>query len=312
MPDPTRKTVSATQVPALFDKSHYETRWTLYHWFRGKEANDDADGRMLWGKRMQPLILAQAADDLKLEVVPNSADIYQFREKIGCTRDAEVLAPDLGPGALETKVCFDYRQWMDRWGGGDKPPVDIELQLQAQMFVGDGKKPYNWGMICVWLAGEQHYFERRPDAAIFDLMNEHATAFLADVEDGKEPDPFGSPLEVPLLNQLYPAVTEKEPLILDDNAENTALEEELRIFAKTVEERKGAEKVEATLKAKFLALAGPHEKVMFPNGGSLLIKKAAVKGSIVTADMVGKELRKAHVRTSLIINEPSGGYVDAF
>jgi hypothetical protein len=118
---------------------------------------------MQWGKKLQPLIIAQASEELRLEVRPNEADDYHRRGFLGCTRDATIICPDRGPGALETKCVFDYGVWMRDWHGGKFVPRNHEIQLQQQMLVGDGTGPaYEWGVVCAWVAGEQHYFERKP------------------------------------------------------------------------------------------------------------------------------------------------------
>ena len=103
---------------------------------------------------------AQAAEDLKLEVRPNADDTYHRRGLLGCTRDATIICPDRGPGALETKCIFDYRTWMADWGGGAFVPKPHEIQLQQQLLVGDGDdgfaaegSPYDWGVIAAWVAG---------------------------------------------------------------------------------------------------------------------------------------------------------------
>ena len=118
MPDPRLETVSASQAAALFNRSPYDTRWTLYQRFIGNVPEDAADNRMAWGKRMQPLLLEAAGEDLALEVQPPDAfglavddmfqgDPYLRNGMLGCTRDALVVCPDRGPGALELKCCFD-------------------------------------------------------------------------------------------------------------------------------------------------------------------------------------------------------------
>ncbi len=172
MPDPTGRTVSASQAPALFGKSPYATRWMLHHRFAGAIPEQAPSGRMDWGKALQPLLLRAAAADLKLEVAAPEAeglaptDLYDGqpyvrRDNLGCTKDAIVNCPERGAGALEAKCCFDYRQWMTRWAGGAAPPEDTEIQLQCQLHVGDGREPYAWGVVAVWVCGDMHYFERK-------------------------------------------------------------------------------------------------------------------------------------------------------
>src|SRR6266568_3399516 len=97
MPDPARKTLSATETPVLFGVSPYSTRWMLLRRFiHGDEFANPEHNRMNWGTRMQPLLLQQAADDLHLKVTPNATDTYRRRGLLGCTRDAEVFCPDRG------------------------------------------------------------------------------------------------------------------------------------------------------------------------------------------------------------------------
>src|SRR5262245_10974515 len=102
MPDPQRETLSATQTPALFHVSPYLTRWMLYqHFAKGLAIDKAGDTRMDWGKRLQPLVLEKAAEDLRLQVRPNE-ETYHRRNRLGATRDATIVDPDRGPGALET------------------------------------------------------------------------------------------------------------------------------------------------------------------------------------------------------------------
>src|ERR1700719_3590099 len=169
MPDPNRITLSATEAPALFGASPYLTKFMLYHKFaNGENIEKPADERMNWGKLMQPIIIEQVAKERGLEVIPNP-DLYVRRGLLGCTRDATIIAPGIGPGALEIKCVFDYRAWMQKWNGGKTVPREVEIQLQQQMYVGqdghinqlDGQH-YLWGLICVWVCADLYYFERKP------------------------------------------------------------------------------------------------------------------------------------------------------
>jgi hypothetical protein len=149
-------TISATEAPALFNVSPYVTRWMLYKKFAdGVDIDGAEDARMSWGKKLQPLIVAQAAEELRLEVRSNAEDVYHRRGLLGCTRDAEIICPDRGRGALETKCVFDYGVWMRDWAGGKMVPRTHEIQLQQQMLVGDAEHgevgehgpQYDWGVI---------------------------------------------------------------------------------------------------------------------------------------------------------------------
>lgn len=266
MPDPLKKTISATEAPGLFNVSPYVTRWMLWQKFaNGIEIDSAEDNRMSWGKKMQPLLLQQAAEDLKLEVIPNDGDDYHRRGLLGCTRDATIVCPDRGPGALETKCVFDYRVWMDKWQGGNKPPKEYEIQLQQQMIVGDGSEGamYEWGVIAAWVCGDMYYFEREP---IYDLMhrlNDEAHSFFKSVHRKEEPAPFGATVEIEWLTKLLPVVERKVINLVDSPAGR----EYVQIAKDYLAARTAASentKIAEPLRAKLLALAMDAQEVWLP------------------------------------------------
>lgn len=262
MPDPTRQTISATQAPGLWNVSPYVTRWMLWqHFANGVDIDSPADARMAWGTKLQPLILQQAAEDLRLEVIPNDADAYHRRGQLGCTRDADIICPDRGPGALETKCVFDYRTWMADWQGG--APRHYELQLQQQMFVGDERGSFQWGVIAAWVAGEVHYFQREPIVELWEKLEAEAAAFFQSVADKAEPDPFGAPIEVEWLTKLLPTTRGK---VIDLSGEASV--RHYCDIAEAYVQAKGHEnagkKIAEPLRAKLLALAGDAEEVWLP------------------------------------------------
>lgn len=266
MPDPTRQTLSATQTPALFGASPYLTKWMLLrHFIHGDQIDDPADNRMDWGKKMQPLLLAQAAKDLHLEVRPNSDDVYVRRGFLGCTRDAEVICPDRGPGALETKMCFDYGTWMETWNGGKVLPRHIEIQTQQQMMVGDGETPYEWGIIAVWVCGEMKYFERKRILELWEAITLEAKEFFDAVRDGREGEPFGDPVEMPLLARLFKPEPGK---VIDFTQHPKAAElaEQVRMMQYHAGERSGHEKGEKVIKAMLKAMMTDAEEATFLHG----------------------------------------------
>lgn len=271
MPDPKRQTISATEAPGLFNVSPYVTRWMLWQKF-AKDVEIDAteDNRMSWGKKMQPLLIEQAAEDLKLEVHPNEGDVYHRRGLLGCTRDATIICPDRGPGALETKVVFDYRIWMDKWKGGDAPPKEYEIQLQQQMLVGDQCNDpdedfgmYRWGVIAAWVCGDMYYFEREPIFDLWNKINDEAKAFFDSVIQKREPDPFGAPIEIEWLTKLLPVVERKVINLVDDPKGREFVQ-----IAKDYQAAKALErenhKIAEPLRAKLLAIAMDAQEIWLP------------------------------------------------
>lgn len=279
MPDPHKQTISATQAPALFNVSPYYTRWMLWQNFaKGMPLDSDEDVRMSWGKKLQPLVLEHAAAELRLEVRPNNEQ-YERRGRLGCSRDAIVICPDRGPGALETKCVFDYGVWMRDWAGGKSPPRHHEIQLQQQMLVadGEGSEPYRWGVLAAWVCGEVYYFERKPITDLWRKLESEAATFFDEVNAKREPDPFGAPVELPWLAELLPAI-EGKVIDLSGEAGADKIVEKVQQYehlkASSAAESKAADKI----KAELLALAKDAEEVILPDGVRLRVSMREVAG----------------------------------
>lgn len=281
MPDPLRHTLSATQTPAFWKVSPYTSEWLLYQQFaNGYEMPDDPDNRMRWGKRMQSELLAEAAKDQKLEVIPNAADVYQRGQgqfhRLGCTRDATIIAPGRGPGALEIKMVFDYRIWMQTWGGGEAIPQHIEIQTQQQMAVGDDEHgSFDWGIIGVFVCGEMYYFKRDPVKELWDSLATRAEAFFEAVKEKREPPLEGSEVEMPLLANYFPTA---EGTRRDFTAEMKPLEvlewsEKIRMLKYHSGERLGHERAEKALKAEIIGLMKDTANGDFLHGISAKVKQ---------------------------------------
>lgn len=273
MPDPSRKTISATEISALYNVNRYVTRWMLWQKFaRGMEIETPPDNRMDWGTRMERLVMQAAAEDLRLEVIPNERGSdgkqpYVSNGLLGCSRDAKIICPDRGPGALETKCVFDYRVWMQTWNGGKAPPHQMEIQLQQQMKVGDGDNSpsYKWGQLAVWCCGDMFYFERAPIPELWASFDTEAAAFFQSVADNSEPSPFGVSVESDLIKRLYPPIKRKtKDYTGAPDAHEIAMAAQM--FEHHRERRLEHEKGEKDLKARFQGLMLDAEELLLPEG----------------------------------------------
>lgn len=283
MPDPLKQTLSATQTPALFGVSPWLTRWMLLrHFIHGDPIDSIGDNRMNWGLKMQPLLLQQAAEDLHLEVRPD--ETYVRRGLLGCTRDAEIICPDRGPGALECKCVFDYGSWMRDWDGGNAVPKHYEIQLQQQLLVGagDGNPPYQWGIIAAWVCGEIHYFERKPIDDLWRAIDVASVKFFKDVEAKREGEPFGEQVELPLIARLFaPKPGIKIDLTARDDANDLVSYAQLLRYHAT--ERAAHDKEEKKYKARLKAVMGDAEQGILPYGVSVFAKQVQRKAYEVKA-----------------------------
>lgn len=233
MPDPARKTVSATEMPALFGASKYETPFTIYHRLIDNGIEKTQDNRMDAGNRFEAPVIEWAAEQLEVaEIKPNrdaqGKQRYITRGPLGCHRDADMFKADKGWGALETKMVFDYRTWMNEWDGGETPPKMHEIQLQQEMAIGTPEHgPFTWGVLTACVGGELFHFPREPMPELWQAMEAAANDMFENIKLGAEPDPTGVAVEHPLLNKLYPPIKGK---VLDLSAladPGTGSEEEI-------------------------------------------------------------------------------------
>lgn len=221
MPDPNKQTISATQVPALFNRSPYETRWTLYQRFIGaldwmKEGDGEDQDRMYWGKKLQPAILSAVADKLKIDKVlhENKTDRYMRHPEVpvGCTPDGYMMDPQRGLGWIETKNV-DGMIFRDQWTP-TSPPDHIVLQHQTQLMVplntvqqgGPDRHDFpQWGIVAALVGGNAlHLYEFTPDAKLHEKIAAEARTFMEQVRGRNEPEVTGDPIELPEIATVWP------------------------------------------------------------------------------------------------------------
>lgn len=286
MPDSTRQTVSATEVSALFGASPYVTKWLLFQKFaRGVNIDSEADTLMREGTLLQPYLLERCAEELGLIVTPEHA--YVRRGRLGCTRDATVICPDRGPGALEIKCVFNSQVWMRDWDGGKIVPRHIEIQLAQQLHVGGGSgtlsrvNPFTWGIVCAYFAGQRHFFERKYLPDFGAKLEAVADQFFDDIENDREPDPFGVPIEIPWLTELFP-VNEKKTLDLHES-------EELTDIARRLESSRAAAREQDKYRAVLLGVAKDASKLFLADGVIVNISGGAKGKRISVYDPNGGE-----------------------
>ncbi len=297
MPDPTNQTISASQAAGLFNASKYVTRWMLFQKFaNGVDIDPDDNSRMFWGRALESAVLEHAAEELNFEIIPNrdaeGRQAYVRRGQLGCSRDAEIIAPDIGPGAFEVKCVWDWRVWANEWEGGDAVPRGTEIQLQEQMLVGDGKEPFRWGVIGAFVSGEVHYFRREPVLDFWGQLEDEAEAFFEEVKAGKAPDPFGATVETPILSQLRTVRETREVDLSDD----VTLAEQARLYDWARTRRLQASKTEEKAKAKLLAGMGDATHGDLFGGIKVDIKSTPIEGGVFE--------RKPYVRDTVKVRIP--------
>lgn len=312
MPDPNKRTISASQAPALFNVSPYVTRWMLYQYFANNVPLPEPDNtRVDAGTRLQTAILNWAADELNLEVVENNIDQYYIHQehRLGCTPDGSTVCPSRGLGVVEAKNV-DWLIWKKEWTE-TAAPRHIEIQLQQQMLVAGAK----WGVIACLVGGnELLLYEREINLDLWDALAQEADQFFQDVKDGNEPDPFGHAEELTMLADLYPEADPEIIIEIDDD--------DFMMDLVTYENAKATaalnNKAAKELQAKLLGKTKDAGIVVCQDGTKVYIKKTQIKDSKVKLDpevegaiktvkpeFDGIVTRKGYVMTKINIVAPS-------
>lgn len=266
MPDPTKQTVSASQVAILFNRSPYATPWMLYQDFIGAQPLPDVENdRMDIGKRIEGVILDLAAERLRLDVVRNEKQVYlRVAEGLGCTTDAMTNCPTRGPGVVEAKNV-DRLQWLTGWTD-TTAPVHIELQLQCQMAV----MGYDWGVIAAFVGGnELKIYERQYDQSLTSYMELLAGDFLTKVNDRTPPPMDGVTMEIPQLAELR--VDDPAPDLVDRTDDQDAFDI-VTEYDYWKSQAAFAKKNETRLRPKVLAIE-PSADVIRVHGHLIQIKR---------------------------------------
>jgi len=300
MPDREWTTVSASQVPALFGQSPYMTRWMLWHAFRARDLSmiEPAENeRMWWGKMLQPIILAATAREFKLDIVENVANQYRQRGSVGATIDGLTSAPDLGPIVVEAKG-IDWLRWRDTWTATAAAP-HVEIQTQINMWAAGAEH----GIIAACVGGNSPIFHRRElNRELIERCEEEARLFLESVRDGKEPDPLGSPLELPMMAQLYPVIN---PIEVVEDLEDKELPRIIREFDRARREHGAYGRLQDQMKALILGKAKT-AGILKAAGVTCYLQRSTVASGICKPHAEDKVIRKGYsvVNIDVTVHDP--------
>jgi predicted phage-related endonuclease len=236
--------VGASECAALFDCSPYLTRFELWHRRKGNIDSPDLSGveRVEWGLRLEPAIIAAAADrwGYQLEETPR-----RLSNERGLGGHPDQLATDeRGPGIIEIKTAdwLVFKQW------GSEPPEHYLLQAIAYA----GLAGRSWCDIVVLVGGnrlERFCYDFRPK--IYAEIERRVEAFWQSIE-ANDPPPADYTRDLDTIADLYREGTDE---VVDLTADNLAHEAAAAfLFAK--EARLEAEKKEDAAKAELLDKLG--------------------------------------------------------
>lgn len=258
----------------------------LHHHFVGDfDVDVEEDDRMSWGKRVEPVILAAAADELRCEVLPHDQGVYLKSPTVpvGCTPDGYAFDPQRGLGFIEVKN-IDFFRWKDTWD--ERSAADhVELQLQTQLMIPHPEYgPAKWGCIAALVGGnELKLYQRAPLMEVHQGIAAEAVKFLADVKANAEPEVLGVPIEIPALVAAYPKAV-KDLVLTEQNfdlAESVRVARLIEAYEFAKDRESFSKKESETLKAQLLAIAKDAGAIML-HGRYLNISKSQIEGRTQT------------------------------
>jgi predicted phage-related endonuclease len=293
MPDADWQSVSASQAAALFNQSPYITRWMLWWAFKKRDRSLIAPAgneRIAWGKLLQDDILYATSLAYRLEVEQNINDQYVQNGVLGATIDGLMRMPDRGPVVVEAKA-IDWLRWKETWSE-TAAAVHVEIQLQVQMLAAGT----DHGIIAALIGGNEiRWLERERNGDLVDRLREEAAAFFASLDANEEPDPLGSPLELPMLAELYPTA---DPLKVIEDLDDDELAIAVRQFRWARDEETFARKLKEQMQAKILARAGGAGQLVV-NGARCKISKIPVAPTLCEPHTAPRVIRKASTMTKI-------------
>lgn len=273
------KNVGGSEVGALFGVSPFITAYSLWHEKAGKVPPEfvKENERMRWGKLLEPLIGQEMGRKLNWKITPARHYItHDTVAGMGCSLDFDVVDHEWGPGIVETKVVFDYSDYMRDWSD-DRAPPSYELQMQHQLAC----TGYSWGAIVLFCAQTgtlQPALIRRPNEKATAAILEKVVEFWDTIRAGTPPSATGTDREAAIVRELYPAREPKKVVTIAD----PALAEAASLYIWAAEQLPGITREKDTRKTQIIAAAKDAEILKVP-GYDIYIKQS--KSKAITLDV---------------------------
>lgn len=304
--------IGSSDAPTLLGHGYAgKTYWSCYD-EKTTPLAYEADGaiadRLWWGRQMQNIIGLAIIRKHGWDVKEGKHYAYDPDLRLGSTIDFTVdVVGKEGTGILETKNR-DWLFWRDNYTE-DKAWVYDEIQLSVQMLL---HPEVTWGAIGVCVGGNQletYHYQRADLQEQMDEILVAVAEFWRRVDEKDEPSITFSDIPAWVMARgpdldlsgpvNLPAQTRCKILGGDEAVSVEHLLSEHLSASKT---RKAAEKIEKETKAAILQTIGDAKLSVAP-GFQIKQGRAEIAARIVTEDMVGSEIRKSSIRTTLNVEE---------
>lgn len=273
--------ITSTEISALFDMSPYATAFELWH--RKREATPvviEAEGRMLWGIRLQDVIARGVAEDYGVKVRRMTAYIRDPEARIGSSFDFEIvglvdgnvgnaiawswghvlreLYRQYGTGIMEIKNV-DALVFRDQWTINDdrsiEAPDHIELQVQHQLEVSDRQ----WVALVVLVGGNTpKVIIRVRDREVGQAIRARVAKFWQSIA-ANEPPPPHYPDDAEFVCKLHGYA---EPGKVFDGRSDVELVTLAQEYKRAADAEKRAKEDKEVAKARILERIGDAERAL--------------------------------------------------
>ena len=266
--------VTASDVATVMGLSPWATPLQLYMQKLGLMPGPDESEAMYWGKKLEPLVVAELAERTGRQVVHAAdlrADMFTSEKYpwLACTIDGQQWVSGVGPFVVEAKTAGPFA--MGKWDDGI--PENYVIQAQVQMLVMES----SMNTVCGLMSGQRYTFDDlRPDLDMFTKIVEVTKDFHRRVELGRRQlegedveidPPQATASDRPALTVLYPV--EDPGSVVMWGQDEIAIHDEL-VEAKE-DRNKAKERIEE-LNTELIALIGNNEKAIMPGMGAYTYK----------------------------------------
>lgn len=225
------------------------------------------------------------------EVLPAKVQVIDHEERIACTPDCFISAPDrpgFGLGQLKTIALSKFR-----YGGGlldpdddiefgeAIPPAAYVIQTVTERWL--NRDRCQWAVLAMLVCGEYAWnlrlFDIEPDPILEEKIVAKSREFLTNYLDANVMPPYEPQRDAELIRHLYPNDDGTEIDLSGDNRALAATEEWLETSAACTR----MEKQSKVLRTELAAKLGPHTYARLADGRRLSYKTQHRKAHVVEA-----------------------------
>lgn len=260
-----RKTIGASEIPALLGRCRWQSPFELYcdRMGLGIETRSEVeDDHLAMGNAWQEAVARRWAE-INRRRLDHAGDFRIARNVrfplIHATLDYGIFVDD--PDATEIEAALECKNLgayaLPEWEYG--VPIAVQIQLMAQTAVMD----YRWGAVAAAVGGT-NFRQGRIDRSdrFIAAMYRRVEEFARRLENGDPPPPTGSVRDKERIGRIWAVATEAEPVRLPPEAEDWDLQRR-----QAIEEEKRAKEKRQEAENLLKKAIGSHSRAVWDRTG---------------------------------------------